>query len=161
MNLQNRLYTRGFSLIELMVVIAIIAILAAVAIPAYKSYLDRAKITGLSSYIASQLLYWEQIYAAQGSTPTITPIAGVDTVTFNMDVTGTTANVVFKVAEGSTFGSAFSSAPLYITYIAELQDDTISWYSCLVTQFDIIAPPSYNANTLLAAQGLAPCYGGP
>lgn len=60
---------KGFTLIELMIVVAIIGILAAVAIPAYQDYTVRAKITEVLTLGASAKTSISEYYTSMGSMP--------------------------------------------------------------------------------------------
>ena len=67
---------QGFTLIELMIVVAIIGILAAIAIPAYQDYTVRAKVTEGIGFAAAAKTAVSEYYTSQAGMPTDATQAG-------------------------------------------------------------------------------------
>ena len=67
---------KGFTLIELMIVVAIIGILAAIAIPAYQNYTIRAQVTEGLSLADGWKTSIAEYYANNGSFPTCSSTTG-------------------------------------------------------------------------------------
>ena len=104
---------KGFTLIELMIVVAIIGILAAIAIPAYQNYTIRAQITEGLNLADGWKTAIAEYYANYGAWPSGTSLAGTSSSSskYVSSITVTTGtilitygNQVNQKVQGSTLG---------------------------------------------------------
>ncbi len=103
----------GFTLIELMIVVAIVGILAAVALPAYTDYVVRGRIPDATANLASKRVQMEQFFQ-DNLTYAGAPTCSDDTTssqyfTFNCSVAGTSSAFTLQaVGKGPMAGFTYT-----------------------------------------------------
>jgi len=132
---------QGFTLIELMIVVAIIGILAAIALPAYQDYTKRAKVSEGISLAAGAKTAVSEYYISENAWPGSNASAGLATT-----ISGTTGIVNSVVVAGAgvitvTFGTGViaSGAGSTIILTPGAGAGSITW-ACTTTMEPAIVP---------------------
>ena len=120
---------QGFTLIELMIVVAIIGILAAVALPAYQNYTNRAKVTEALSVAAAAKLAVAETFTSTGALPTTNTEAGLPVATniSGTDVLSTSVGAagVITVTMRNSTNTVLSDKT--VTLEPSTSDGSITW----------------------------------
>ncbi len=108
---------QGFTLIELMIVVAIIGILAAVALPAYQDYTIRAKMSEVILALSACRTSITEVYQSGGSPPVANGwgCESTGTTKYVAGISSNTDGVVTAGVQGITAavdGTIVSLAPL-------------------------------------------------
>ena len=122
---------KGFTLIELMIVVAIIGILAAVALPAYQDYTTRAKMSEVITFAGSAKTAVSECIISTGATTDCGTNAkvGIDAAanissTYVESVTVGTGGVISAAIQGTSVAALDAGT---LTFTPTATTGSVSW----------------------------------
>ena len=122
---------QGFTLIELMIVVAIIGILAAIAIPAYQNYTIRAQVSEGMSLADGAKTALAEYYTNHGTWPTANQSAGLApaaSITGNYVTQVDASNGIIKVKYGNKANAAIGGTNNFVLAISAIPSGgSITW----------------------------------
>ncbi|EAQ99045.1 pilin [Congregibacter litoralis] len=119
---------QGFTLIELMIVIAIVGILAAIALPAYQDYTVRARMSEPLARLAEAKTTIAEFYAANGTMPTAAQsgINSVETQIVNSIVYDGNS-IIEAIVKQSVMPGATGNLAFELVAVTNAATRTIQW----------------------------------
>jgi type IV pilus assembly protein PilA len=142
----NKMIQKGFTLIELMIVVAIIAILAAIALPAYQDYIIRSQVSEGSVLADGAKTAVAEFFSNTGRYPTANASAGLaqpisiqGKYVKTLTVAGGQITAAYSSATPQRANTAIDTKTLIFSPSGAATAGSVKW-TCLVAS---TVPPKY------------------